>query len=66
VVGPEDSVLSIAGAGDQVFAMLEFAKKVVAVDSNTKQLIYLTKQVELIRARDYLTFLMRIPRHREG
>ncbi len=53
----EDVVLSIAGAGDQAFAMLEFVAKVVVVDSNPKQLEYLRKQAALISQGDFLTFL---------
>jgi hypothetical protein len=56
-IGPQDVLLSIAAAGDQAFAMLEFAKKVVVVDSNPKQLRYFEKQVGLLRDRDYLSFL---------
>lgn len=56
-VGPQDSILSVAAAGDQAFALLEFAKKVVVVDSNPKQLMYFKRQAGLLRDRDYMSFL---------
>lgn len=56
-LSPDDEVLSIAGAGDQALSMLEFVKKVVVVDSNPKQLAYLTKQASLISQGDFLSFL---------
>jgi len=55
-ISPDDSVLSIAAAGDQMFSFLEFAKKVTAVDMNPKQLLYVKKQVELLRNKDFLSF----------
>ncbi len=51
-----DSILSIAAAGDQAFSFLEFAKRVTVVDMNPKQLLYVKKQIELIRNKDFLSF----------
>jgi len=54
--GPKDRVLSIASAGDQALALLEFVEKVVVVDMNPRQLRYVEREVELILRRDYLSF----------
>jgi hypothetical protein len=56
-VGPGDRVLAVAAGGDQALALLEFAEKVVVVDANPKQLMYVKKLAGLIRGRDYLSFL---------
>src|SRR4051812_9267210 len=55
-VKPHDNILAIAGGGDQAFSLLEFAGKVVILDSNPKQIQYVKRLVELLRKGDFLSF----------
>lgn len=54
---PEDSVLAVAGSGDQAFAFLEFAKQVKAVDIVPEQIELMRQKAEALRAGDYEEFL---------
>jgi len=56
-ISPGDKVLAIGGSGDQAFAILEFAKKVVAVDKSKDQVDFIRQKVEFLRERDYDGFL---------
>lgn len=56
-VKPNDVILAIAGCGDQAFALMEYAAKVVAVDSLPIQTEYMKKRLELLREGDYQGFL---------
>lgn len=54
---PTDEVYSVGGSGDLPFAMLEYVKKVVAVDSNPKQIELIKKRLEFLLDRDIEGFL---------
>lgn len=56
-VKPDDSIIAIAGSGDQAFALLEYAKKVLAVDREPFQVKYMNQMIEFIRNGDYESFL---------
>jgi hypothetical protein len=56
-IGPDDDVLAVAAAGDQAFALLEFARSVEVVDANPKQLHYVARQAEFLKHRDFQSFL---------
>lgn len=48
---PDDSVLAVAGSGDQVFAILEYAGRVRAIDSSPSQLQLVRLKVEALGIR---------------
>lgn len=54
---PEDSVLAVAGSGDQAFAFLEFAGQVKALDIVPEQIRLMRKRAELLRSGDFDAFL---------
>lgn len=54
----EDSVLAVAGSGDQAFAFLEFARQVKAVDVSPVQIEFMRKRIEALKAGNYGKFLM--------
>lgn len=54
---PEDSVLAVAGSGDQAFAFLEFARHVKAVDIVPEQIELMRQKAEALRMGNYEEFL---------
>jgi hypothetical protein len=54
---PNDSVLAIAGSGDQAFAILEYAGRVTAVDKNSHQTEYVKLRAEALKQGRYDLFL---------
>lgn len=55
-ISSNDSVLSIAGSGDQVFAMLEKGARVTALDTNPSQIKYLLERKKFLENGDYESF----------
>src|SRR3989338_6857639 len=53
---PEDSVLAVAGSGDQAFAFLEFTRQVKAVDIVPEQIELMRQKAEALRIGDYDEF----------
>ena len=53
----DDRVLSIAGSGDQAFAILEFAESVHAVDISKHQVDFMNGRIEALKRGDYEAFL---------
>jgi hypothetical protein len=58
-VEPKDYILTIGSSGDQAFAFLETARKVLAVDVEEDQCNYIRKQMKSLADEDYVTFLER-------
>lgn len=58
-VNSKDYILSVAGSGDQAFALLENAGKVLAVDIEHRQCNYIRGQVRCLADGDYEGFLRR-------
>ncbi|MBW2990580.1 hypothetical protein KY348_02650 [Candidatus Woesearchaeota archaeon] len=58
-IKPEDYALMVGGSGDQAFAVLEHAKKVLAVDISAYQVDYIKKQARSIEIGDYKNFWLR-------
>lgn len=56
-LSPEDSVLAVAGSGDQAFAILEFVRQVKAVDIAPEQIEFMRQRAEALRVGDYAEFL---------
>lgn len=56
-VTSKDRILAVGGCGDQVFALLENAGRVIVVDSNNAQIDLIEKRAKLLRDRDYEEFL---------
>ena len=56
-VNPEDDILSLCASGDQAFAFLEVAKHVRVIDMEQRNIDRFRKRVELLRQRDYPSFL---------
>jgi SAM-dependent methyltransferase len=56
---PDDCVLAVGGSGDQAFALLEYAKKVVAVDIKQSQVSFIEQQAKSLAKGDYESFFMR-------
>ena len=56
-VGPGDTVLAVAGSGDQAFAMLAAGARVTAVDSRSAQIKYVLHRVNCLRKGDVPGFL---------
>jgi hypothetical protein len=56
-VSPKDEILSICGSGDQAFAMLEKAKRVVVVDRNPCQINYFKRRAEKLKYGFFNEFL---------
>ncbi len=54
---PHDEVYSVGGSGDLPFAMLEYVKKVIAVDNEPKQIELIKKRLEFLLDRDIDGFL---------
>ncbi len=52
-----DNILSICGSGDQAFALLEYARTVLAVDISLPQLAYTRKRMEYLKERKFDDFL---------
>ncbi len=52
-----DSVLAIAGSGDQAFAMLEYVRQVLVVDNSPPQINLVKARVNALREREYDLFL---------
>ncbi|MBI4919049.1 DUF3419 family protein [archaeon] len=52
-----DSVLAIAGSGDQAFAMLEYAARVEVVDKSSDQIFLVKLRAEALRREEYSLFL---------
>lgn len=55
----KDNVLAVCGSGDQAFAMLEYAKRIVAMDHGPEQVDYAQKQKKLISEGKFKQFLAR-------
>lgn len=53
-VTEKDVILAICGSGDQAFALLEKAKRVIAVDANPTQIAYAQWRAQTLRERGYL------------
>ncbi|HIH24422.1 TPA: hypothetical protein HA251_05285 [Candidatus Woesearchaeota archaeon] len=47
--GPDDTVLAICGSGDQAFMLLEYAKRVIAIDNNPAQVEYAKERASDLR-----------------
>ncbi len=56
-VHPDDIVLAVCGSGDQSFALLEKAGKVLSVDNYYAQLEYAKNRAELLHSGNYKAFL---------
>jgi hypothetical protein len=56
-VQPSDIILAIAGSGDQSFALLERAARIITVDENPLQIELVRKRAELLKKRNYREFL---------
>jgi len=57
----DDKVLAICGSGDQAFAMLEKAGKVVAVDTNKSQLTYAIERLKHLKNGNHSRFVLNRP-----
>ena len=55
-VNSQDEILAICGSGDQAFAILELAKRVVAIDKNSKQLELAEERRDMIKEGDFKFF----------
>ncbi len=53
----KDDVLAVCGSGDQAFAMLEYAREVVAVDVREEQVGFAKRRVESLKQGDFDHFL---------
>lgn len=53
---PDDSVLAVAGSGDQAFAILEYVRKVEAVDINPNQIDFIKLNVKALKLNKYDLF----------
>lgn len=56
-IKPNDYIIAICGSGDQPLAMLEYARKVLAVDFTISQIEFTFEQINLIKKGDYDGFL---------
>jgi hypothetical protein len=56
-VKPEDIILAVGGCGDQAFALLEIAGRVIVADSNSSQIELIRKRAKLLQDEDYQRFL---------
>ena len=54
----EDTILAVGGCGDQAFALLEKAGRVVVTDVNQSQLELIRKRKEALAAEDYIKFFL--------
>jgi len=54
---PDDVVYAIGGSGDQAFAILEYAKRVIVIDSNPEQIKLIKRRAEMLEKSDYAKFL---------
>ncbi len=52
-----DSILAICGSGDQAFALLEKAQKIIVVDSLPESLRYFAKRKDLLKTGEFERFL---------
>ncbi|MFS8159107.1 MAG: hypothetical protein ACMG6E_02630 [Candidatus Roizmanbacteria bacterium] len=50
-------ILAIGGSGDIPFALLPYVKELIVVDSNSAQISLIRRRVELLRRKDFHTFL---------
>lgn len=55
-VSKDDRVLTICGSGDQAFALVEYAREVLAVDIEAKQIDYAKKRLEALKKGNYEDF----------
>ena len=55
-VNETDEIIAVCGSGDQAFALLEYAKSVVAVDNDKEQIEYAKKRAKALKAGDYNGF----------
>lgn len=55
--GPEDTVLAIAGSGDQAFALLEHGARVTATDAKDAQLAVVRDREAMIDRGEFASFL---------
>ncbi len=53
----EELILAVCGSGDQILALLESGAKVLAVDYNVEQLMYLNKRIEYLKKGNISSFL---------
>lgn len=53
-VTKDDVILAICGSGDQAFALLEKAKRVIAVDASPEQIVYAQRRAQTLREKGYL------------
>ncbi len=53
----EDNVLTIAGSGDQAFAILEYARRVTAIDHNLAQITYMKERMKHLKKGKFKKFL---------
>lgn len=56
-VRPKDYILAVGGSGDQAFALIERARRVLAVDTEAHQVYHMGRMAELIKEGDYRGFL---------
>lgn len=56
-VQPKDYILAVGGSGDQAFALIERARRVLAVDTEAYQVNHMRRMAELIKEGDYRGFL---------
>src|SRR3989344_155277 len=54
---PDDTIFAILGSGDQALALLEKARKVIAVDNYPIQIMWTRDRLNLLRAKEYEQFL---------
>ncbi len=52
-VNETDDIIAICGSGDQAFAMLEYAKSVVAIDNDRRQIEYAIERAAMIKGGDF-------------
>jgi SAM-dependent methyltransferase len=65
-IKPTDSVLAICGSGDQAFAMLEYAKDVVAVDTDKAAIEYVILRKRLLEEGNFYCFLSKDEKRSTG
>jgi hypothetical protein len=58
-IKPNDYILAVGGSGDQPFALIEYAEKVLAVDINGYQIRRMHRQNESLKIDDYESFWKR-------
>jgi len=58
-VSPRDYIIAVGGSGDQAFALLENARRVLTVDIEYEQVNHIKQQATSLIRGDYYNFLMR-------